>query len=284
MPTAKSKTETKTKKTYDFGEKKEENINGIKIPVEFHTPKYKEAKNKAIELIESDKYKGILLESDFWILVNTYANKSKAMYSGLIISHDGCLKINDTLDEKLKFRPECMTLDKEGYNNSLVYTYSCQEQGIYEVGEVSKDNLKNGGYPYAMALKRCFDRVVLKNSKIAYSGIYSDSESDEFLKRTDDSESITPEKPKTTAKKTTTKTTPKKEQPKGGDLPIQENQITIIKKLYTAEELVPLMKHIGKVKITELTLLEASSLIKRKENQKVEAPVEIPQDDDNYLD
>lgn len=282
MATAKTKTEEK-KKTYDFGEKKEENINGKKIPVEFHTPKYKEAKNKATELLNSDKYKDILEPSDFWILVNTYANKTKAMYSGLIISHDGCLKINDVMEEKLKFKPECMTLDKEGYNNSLVYSYMCPEQGLYEVGEVSKDNCKND-YPYAMALKRCFDRVVLKNSRIAYSGIYSDSESDEFLKRTDDSESITPEKPKTTAKKTTTKTTPKKEQPKGGDLPIQENQITIIKKLYTAEELVPLMKHIGKVKITELTLLEASSLIKRKENQKVEAPVEIPQDDDNYLD
>lgn len=283
MATAKTKTEEK-KKTYDFGEKKEENINGKKIPVEFHTPKYKEAKNKATELLNSDKYKGVLEPSDFWILVNTYANKTKAMYSGLIISHDGCLKINDVLEEQLKFKPECMTLDKEGYNNSLVYSYMCPEQGLYEVGEVSKDNCKND-YPYAMALKRCFDRVVLKNSRIAYSGIYSDSESDEFLKRTDDSESITPEKPKTTTtKKTTTKATPKKEQPKGGDLPIQENQITIIKKLYKAEELVPLMKHIGKVKITELTLLEASSLIKRKENQKVEAPVEIPQDDDNYLD
>ena len=85
-------------------------------------------------------------------------------------------------------------------------------------------------------------------------------------------------------KKTTTKTPATKEQPKGGDLPIQENQVKLIKELYSAEELVPLMKHIGKVKITELTLLEASSLIKRKENQKVEAPVETPQDDDNYLD
>lgn len=280
MPTAKSKTETKTKKTYDFGEKKEENINGIKIPVEFHTPKYKEAKNKAIELIESDKYKGILLESDFWILVNTYSNKTKAMYSGLIISHDGCLKINDTLDEKLKFRPECMTLDKEGYNNSLVYTYSCQEQGIYEVGEVSKDNLKNGGYPYAMALKRCFDRVVLKNSKIAYSGIYSDSESDEFLKRTEDNEEIKSETKTATKKATTKTTTTKKVATKKDEIMIQENQIEIIKKLYTAEELIPLMKHIGKVKITELTLLEASSLIKRKESAKAQEVAE----DDNYLD
>lgn len=282
MATAKTKTEEK-KTTYNFGEKKEENINGKKIPVEFHTPKYNEAKNKATELLNSEKYKGVLEPSDFWILVNTYANKTKAMYSGLIISHDGCLKINDVLEEKLKFKPECMSLDKEGYNNSLVYSYICPEQGLYEVGEVSKDNCKND-YPYAMALKRCFDRVVLKNSRIAYSGIYSDSESDEFLKRTDESESTPAEKPKEAPKKTTTKATPKKEQPKGGDLPVQENQIEIIKKLYTAEELVPLMKHIGKVKITELTLLEASSLIKRKENQKVEAPVEAPQDDDNYLD
>ena len=283
MPTAKSKgTKTKTT-TYNFGEKKEENINGKKIPVEFHTPKYNEAKNKATELLNSEKYKGVLEPSDFWILVNTYANKTKAMYSGLIISHDGCLKINDVLEDKLRFKPECMSLDKEGYNNSLVYSYICPEQGLYEVGEVSKDNCKND-YPYAMALKRCFDRVVLKNSRIAYSGIYSDSESDEFLKRTDDSETITPEKTKATTNKTTTKATPKKEQPKGGDLPVQENQIAIIKKLYTAEELLPLMKHIGKKKITELTLLEASSLIKRKENQKVEAPVEAPQDDDNYLD
>ena len=282
MATAKTKTEEK-KTTYNFGEKKEENINGKKIPVEFHTPKYKEAKNKVTELLNSDKYKGVLEPSDFWILVNTYANKTKAMYSGLIISHDGCLKINDVLEDKLRFKPECMSLDKEGYNNSLVYSYICPEQGLYEVGEVSKDNCKND-YPYAMALKRCFDRVVLKNSRIAYSGIYSDSESDEFLKRTDESESVPAEKPKEAPKKTTTKATPKKEQPKGGDLPVQENQIEIIKKLYTAEELVPLMKHIGKIKITELTLLEASSLIKRKENQKVEAPVETPQDDDNYLD
>ena len=282
MATAKTKTKEK-KTTYNFGEKKEENINGKKIPVEFHTPKYNEAKNKATELLNSEKYKGVLEPSDFWILVNTYANKTKAMYSGLIISHDGCLKINDVLEDKLRFKPECMSLDKEGYNNSLVYSYICPEQGLYEVGEVSKDNCKND-YPYAMALKRCFDRVVLKNSRIAYSGIYSDSESDEILKRTDESESVPAEKPKEAPKKTTTKATPKKEQPKGGDLPVQENQIEIIKKLYTAEELVPLMKHIGKIKITELTLLEASSLIKRKENQKVEAPVEAPQDDDNYLD
>jgi hypothetical protein len=281
MATAKTK-KVEEKKTYNFGEKKTENINGKTLPVEFITPKYKEARNKAIELLESDKYKGILETSDFWILVNTYANKTKAMYSGLIISHDGCLKINDVLDEELKFKPECMTLDKEGYNGSLVFTYNCPKQGIYEVGEVSKDNCKND-YPYAMALKRCMDRVILKNSKIAYSGIYSDSEADEFTKRID--EDVVEEKPKTTKTATTKKTSVKTEtKQKGGDLPIQKTQVELIKKLYTAEELIPLMKKIGKVKIVELTLLEASSLIKLKENAKVEQAVEVPQDDDNYLD
>ena len=281
MATAKTK-KVEEKKTYNFGEKKNENINGKTLPVEFITPKYKEARNKAIELLESDKYKGILETSDFWILVNTYANKTKAMYSGLIISHDGCLKINDVLDEELKFKPECMTLDKEGYNGSLVFTYNCPKQGIYEVGEVSKDNCKND-YPYAMALKRCMDRVILKNSKIAYSGIYSDSEADEFTKRID--EDVVEEKPKTTKTATTKKTSAKTEtKQKGGDLPIQKTQVELIKKLYTAEELIPLMKKIGKVKIVELTLLEASSLIKLKENAKVEQAVEVPQDDDNYLD
>lgn len=281
MATAKTK-KVEEKKTYNFGEKKTENINGKTLPVEFITPKYKEARNKAIELLESDKYKGILETSDFWILVNTYANKTKAMYSGLIISHDGCLKINDVLDKELKFKPECMTLDKDGYNGSLVFTYNCPEQGIYEVGEVSKDNCKND-YPYAMALKRCMDRVILKNSKIAYSGIYSDSEADEFTKRID--EDVVEEKTKTTKTATTKKTPVKTEtKQKGGDLPIQKTQVELIKKLYTAEELIPLMKKIGKVKIVELTLLEASNLIKLKENAKVEQAVEVPQDDDNYLD
>lgn len=174
-------------KNYNFGEKKTENIGGKNILVEFITPKYEEAKRKVIELLESKEYKNVLEESDFWILVNTYANKTKAMYSGLIISHDGCLKINDSLDSRLKFKPECMKIDKDGYNNSLVFSYICPEQGLYEVGEVSKDNCKND-YPYAMALKRCFDRVVLKNSKIAYWGVYSDSESDEFTKRIESGE------------------------------------------------------------------------------------------------
>ena len=156
-----------------FNEQKEEysSKHGKSIPVYQH-PKYTKAKEKAIEMINSKKYG--LTEADFWILMNE-TKQGKMQYTGLIISHTGCLKINDKLEESKKFNPNSVTVDKEGYGDSLVYTYCNKEQGLYEVGEVSKTNCKNT-YLYAMALKRCFDRVVLKNSKLAYESIYSDSE------------------------------------------------------------------------------------------------------------
>ena len=156
-----------------FDEKKEEysSKQGKNIPVYQHA-KYVKAREKAVELINKKDYG--LSEADFWILMNE-TKSGKMQYSGLIISHNGCLKINDKLEELKKFNPECVLIDKEGYNNTLVYTYINKEQGLYEVGEVSKSNCKNE-YPYAMALKRCFDRVVLKNSRLAYESIYSDSE------------------------------------------------------------------------------------------------------------
>lgn len=167
-------------KAYNFGEKKTEYNSKLGKECEvWQSPKYTEAKKKAIEIIESGiNNKKVLAESDFWILIN--ATKSgKMAYTGLIISHNGCLKINDALPEDKRFKPECMSLDKDGYGGSLVYSYICESQGIYEVGEVSKTNCSNA-YPYAMALKRCMDRVILKNSRLAYSGIYSDSEAEEF--------------------------------------------------------------------------------------------------------
>ena len=167
-------------KTYGFEEKKTEyNAKLGKECEVWQTPKYLEAKKKAIEIIENGvNHKKILSESDFWILMN--ATKSgKIAYTGLIISHNGCLKINDALAEADRFTPSCMTLDKDGYGGSLVYSYSNDAQGIYEVGEVSAKNCTNA-YPYAMALKRCMDRVILKSSRLAYAGIYSDSEAEEF--------------------------------------------------------------------------------------------------------
>lgn len=178
-------------KTYNFGEKKTEfNAKlGKEVDV-WQSPKYQEAKKKAIEALESDLYKDVLTEGDFWILMNS-TKSGKMAYTGLIISHNGCLKINDALPKEKKFKPSCMSLDKEGYGGSLVYTYCNDTQGVFEVGEVSKVNCTNG-YPYAMALKRCMDRVILKNSRLAYAGIYSDSEAEEIKND--------PEAPKTETK------------------------------------------------------------------------------------
>ena len=172
-------------KNYNFGEKPAEYSpkHGREIPV-WQSPKYIQAKKKVIEMLESDQYKEVLDPSDFWILMNATKN-DKMAYTGLIISHNGCLKINDTLPQEKKFRPACLVIDKEGYNNSLVFIYACDDQGIFEVGEVSNANLKNV-YPYAMALKRCFDRVVLKVSRLAYAGVYSDSEAEEFKRPDED--------------------------------------------------------------------------------------------------
>ena len=151
-------------KEYSIKQKKEVDV--------WQSPKYLQSKDKAIEIINSKLY-GVT-EADFWILMNE-TKSGKMAYTGLIISHNGCLKINDKLENKVK--PGCFTVDKAGYNNSLVYTYI--DEDTCEVGEVSPENCKNG-YPYAMALKRCFDRVVLKKSRLAYAGIYSEAEAEEF--------------------------------------------------------------------------------------------------------
>ena len=77
-----------------FNEKNEENG----LPV-YQTGKYIESKNKAIELINSGKYG--LSESDFWIMMRTNKQKTSMIYTGLIISHTGCLKINDASENKV---------------------------------------------------------------------------------------------------------------------------------------------------------------------------------------
>lgn len=191
-------------KTYNFGEKKAEYNAKLGKEVEvWQSPKYLEAKKKAIEALESDMYKGVLTEDDFWILMNG-TKSGKMAYTGLIISHNGCLKINDALPADKRFKPSCMSLDKDGYNGSLIYSYINDDQGVYEVGEVSAKNCTNA-YPYAMALKRCIDRVILKNSRLAYAGIYSDSEAEEEFKNEPKEESEAPAKAKTPAKAETSK-------------------------------------------------------------------------------
>lgn len=170
---------------YNFGEKVTEwsakQRKELKVYV---SPKFTQSRTKAIEIIK--KYQNINT-GDFWILMNETKNDEMA-YNGLIISHNACLKINDEMPQKDKFKPSCVTLDKNGYKDSLVYTYCNDEQCIYEVGEVTDKNCKNA-YPYAMAYKRLFDRVVLKLCKLAFDGVYSDSEADEFAERQNAAES-----------------------------------------------------------------------------------------------
>ena len=169
-----------TEKKYNFGEKTEEFVDGVKLPV-WQSPKYIQSKQKAVELIEKGDYG--LSEGDFWILINMNKSKKTMIYSGLIISHNGCLKINDKLDDKLKFKPDSVSFLKDE-NQEKVMQYINGNQGIYEFGELSSLNCKNK-YPYAMVLKRLMDRVILKNSKVGFFGIYSEAESDEFKKEPD---------------------------------------------------------------------------------------------------
>ena len=70
-----------------FNEKKKEwdTKSGKELEV-WQSPKYTEAKEKAIELIKNGKYN--LKEGDFWILMNKTKNEKMA-YSGLIISQNG---------------------------------------------------------------------------------------------------------------------------------------------------------------------------------------------------
>ena len=167
----------KKKQKYNFNEKEEECIDNKNLPV-WQSPAYKNSKDKVIEILDSGKYD--LKDSDFWILMNK-TRTGKVAYTGLIISHNGCLKINEKLDNPVK--PNNFTIDKEGYNNSLVIQYV--DEDVCEFGEFSTNNCKNA-YPYAMAYKRCFDRVVLKKSRLAYSGVYSDSEAEEFKNNKED--------------------------------------------------------------------------------------------------
>jgi len=165
-------------KNYNFGEKTTVKIKGKSYNVT-QTAKYLKSKQKACELIDSGKYG--LETSDFWILQN--ACNETMLYSGLIITHTGCLKINDALPTAQKFNPRCAGEPfYSDYSKGLVINYVDDE--IRVSAEVSSSNCKNG-YPYAMLDKRLFDRVVLLKSKISYDGIYSEVESDDFGQKDD---------------------------------------------------------------------------------------------------
>lgn len=235
---------------YSFGEKASEYSakDGKEIPV-WKSPKYESAKKAVIKMLESKEYKDVLEENDFWILMNR-TQSGKMAYTGLIISHNGCLKINDTLPDELKFNPKCIryignTEYDATYKQSLIFEYDSSKleddkQMIFEIGEVNEKNCKNE-YPYAMALKRCMDRVILKNSKLAYSGVYSDSEADEFVEKEEEA---------------------KEEK----FIPATEKQLMMIQDLFKTkvDELKEILAGMNKTKIVELSIQEASEIIKKE--------------------
>ena len=160
---------------YNFGaQKMEYNSKARANTKTWESPKFLEGKKKAVELIDKTEYG--LTEADFWIL-KTYSEKT-VTYAGLIISHNGCLKINDKLAAEAKFVPSCVSWVRNGAGD-LVLQYLNDKQGLLEFGEASIKNCTNA-YPFAMVLKRLQDRVILKNSKIAFSGIMSEVESEDF--------------------------------------------------------------------------------------------------------
>lgn len=178
-----------TKKTYNFGEKSKEKVKqqdgSFKDLDVWQSPKYLKSKEKAIELIENGNFD--LDEGDFWILQNQ--GGGKMVYTGLIISHNGCLKINNKLEDALKFKPLSVSFVRDAGEKEKTMAYINQEQGVYEFGEISTKNCKND-YPYAMVLKRLMDRVILKNSKVGFFGIYSEAESDDFKDKPEPKEEV----------------------------------------------------------------------------------------------
>lgn len=171
-----------SRKTYTFGEKTKETIKGKTLSV-YLSPKYQESKEAAINLLNSKEFGQILSEGDFWILKNTIQGGEKLAYSGLIITHDALLKINDALPDEKKFNEkycsEAHPYEYNGKKGMLMY-YRDDRDGMMEIGEISNENLSASSYPFAMLLKRTFDRVVKR--KAGLIGVMSESESDGFNK------------------------------------------------------------------------------------------------------
>lgn len=161
-------------KTYNFGEMKTEKIKGKELKV-LLSPKYEISREAAVKLLESDTGKS-LTEKDFWIQKNQSKNGEWLIYSALIITHDALMKINATLSEDKRFDQRFCSDPvpfEYGGKKGLYMTYRDERDGMFEIGEITTDSCKND-YPFAMLLKRTFDRVVKRKANLF--GIYSDAE------------------------------------------------------------------------------------------------------------
>ena len=162
------------KRNYNFGEKKTEKIDGVELTV-FLSPKYESSKEAAIKLLESEAGNS-LTEADFWIQKNKSKSGKFIVYSALIITHDALMKVNANLSEGKRFDQnfcsDPIPFDYAG-RKGMYMTYRDTRDGMFEIGEITTNSCKNE-YPFAMLLKRTFDRVVKRKANLF--GIYSDAE------------------------------------------------------------------------------------------------------------
>ncbi len=264
-----------TKQTHNFGEKEIEN--GVKV---WLAPTFITSRNKAIEMIDNGKYG--LCDSDFWILKNKMRNGGIA-YTSLIISHNGCLKVNSRLPEDKRFMSKYLGQPEPSpFDDAIIITYDDGE--MREYGEVSKTNCKND-YPMAMLLKRVMDRVILKKSELAFSGIYSEVESDNFSQNAVENETVSKSQtqetvtvnPDTGEVTTASEATPVQKQEAAPVQGMSEKQLNLIldlkKRLDITDEL--MKTHIktitGKDKLRECSKAEASALITFFQGEKNKA-------------
>ena len=141
------------------------------------SPKYEEADAAVRKLIAESK-SGLAM-SDFYEL--TRNDNGCPVKDSIIITHAGCQKLALELPENNRVKPECFRVTANGFGGSLVYEYV--DETTYQVGEVSNMNCTHP-YPYAMAFKRCYDRVVLEKSAASTHGIHSREESEDFKSAT----------------------------------------------------------------------------------------------------
>lgn len=163
------------KSTYTFGEENIDRKTGYKT---WKSPEYEKEREIAISLLESDKYKEILSESDFWIQKRPVSKEGGCFvnYEGLALCHNAFLKINETLSEEKKFDEKYVEGPISydfGEEKGYYLIYRDPRDGMMEVGEISSRNVESA-YPFAILFKRIFDRVVKRKAEIY--GIYSDSE------------------------------------------------------------------------------------------------------------
>lgn len=260
---------------HDFGEQ----------PDELQTPAFVASRNKAIEMIDSGKYG--LSDADFWIL-KTRARNGKIAYKSLIISHNGCLKINSKLPEEMQFKSAYLGKPERSlFGNGVILEYD--DGKMREYGEVSPTNCRSE-YPMATLLKRVMDRVILKKSELAYSGIFSEVEAEEFSKSS--SEEKTVNQKDNSIQQTTTETVIDSEtgevlETKDSSKPVSKHinkpvqvqatkpqqeherlidamQISKVKSLYSAVEIQTMLGRMKLSSINDVTMAQAERMIQAR--------------------